>query len=1293
MEKEPVTKFDLEAAFKALDELDIPVAEKGIAANRVNLTETFANARNNKLKTEILIEDYYDLNSEEDLEQAKTDREDEIAKAKLARIEKIVDLDAESPEDLQPSYVGKVIIQCPQCMTLFYKDPADIEPSEDDESVVNINEVCQHCGNASGYNVIGKVDAVSEDETANYDEAETEEAPVEEDELSLDFEEPTEEVDAEGTGEAETTLEEPTEETEDALNLDFTDTEEEEEKEEEEKKEESLNHSKVEREAEEGSELFTDNKSDNLTLNEDTADESLNNSEAQKEAEKTSELKTENESENLTLNEEGNAKWKALSNKPRDLLSRIKDDPNYKATDKYVFYGTDADGKVLAAVNYEHTSDKISDLKAERNKVFDKDEKIETVYVSRFFHNEKENKDEEVEVDSYMISRNKVDESLELTEASVKDLDAKLKAHNDYINYLKKMISQEEAALKSTTNEEVKAAIQRRLDAFNDDLNKALPEAVKNDLAADELPTPEETSVEEIEATEETTESVNKSENTAEIAKDELPDAKTLHEDVITVKVDTADGGTPIVTVEQEPSAPIEEPIAAPACVGPECEAPVTEPCVGPECEVVPPAVANIPAVEEPVVTDDVEAGMTADANSAVDELAAEFGIDSDVAVVEPGEAAEETAEVEETKEDDDDDDDDDDDKGGSGEAPVDEGILSAAGSVVNGVVDGVKNLLASDEAEKKDLEECSKVTEDTAEDALMHELKTPVSEDEVRAMMSDLRTEDINITNNDSPARVDNRTVDNTTEAPTTEEKPVEEGILGAVGDVVGGVVDGVENLLASDEAEKKSMDECAKTEEGLGLFGIGDVNVNLDASGQNNAVGVGGGEGKTEELEKEGLLPDGLPTPPVKVPGLTEDEEAKEDLQEGQKIDEIFGWSKKEKEEKVNKLADSLFKEYTIRLWDKKSETQDCRTFKVASDRASIESTYSNDYHKDTLAEARVLAANLSKGAKNPIADIYGGHVEANKFTNLILTYFKGNELTEKDLKTPGDSNGWSGEKSNTAFAITADGDFDKEGGKNIVVSAGNRINLEAELANRANDEEKEKAKKDDEERTKQKNELSLSETLKKCNYTGKWILKDKSNNPLEVNSEFAREKVDEMLAQAKTASAYMTVYICAEPDWKLIKVFKGTAEKEAGAKGYDAFVTAFPITESIAKNTADLSLFEDLDEETVVKHISSSLTKVYENVNKFEIKECYLENNKFIIEGNIVFKSAKVKPTKYVFTEAVINDEHKLVLTGINESLTNDGVFILTCAIDGAKLTAENLAYKYTVNNTLVEGYTNK
>ena len=190
MEKEMVQKFDLEAAFKALDEIDTPKA-KGLKANRVDLKERFAT----KGYGDELVEDYYNINDKEALEEAKEDREAEVAKAKLARIEKIVDLDAQTEDDLLPSYVGKVIIQCPQCMTLFYKNPEDIEKSEENPDVVNINEICQHCGNASGYTLIGKVDTVSEDEAANYETTEEEE-----NELNLDFGEPTEEVSPEGTG-------------------------------------------------------------------------------------------------------------------------------------------------------------------------------------------------------------------------------------------------------------------------------------------------------------------------------------------------------------------------------------------------------------------------------------------------------------------------------------------------------------------------------------------------------------------------------------------------------------------------------------------------------------------------------------------------------------------------------------------------------------------------------------------------------------------------------------------------------------------------------------------------------------------------------------------------------------------------------------------------------------------------------------------------------------------------------------------------------------------------------------
>ena len=334
MEKESVKKFDLEAAFKALDEIEIPKT-KGIKANRVDLKERFGH----KPATETLVEDYYDVSSTEDLEDAKEERDGEIAKAKLARIEKIVDLNAETPEDLLPSYVGKVIMQCPQCMTLFYKNQEDIEPSDENPDIVNLNEPCQHCGNTSGYTLIGKVGAVTEDEADKYDET-----SAEENELDLDFGDGTEEVDAEGTGEGaeemsnEETKEESSDETSSDEDLDLDTSleevpeEEPEEEKKEEKKEESLNLSK-----------------------------------------EASENESEHKSENLALNEE-------------------------------------------------------------------------------------------------------VD----------KDLDEKLKAHNDYIAYLQQMIKQEEEALKKAENDEIKAAIQRRLDAFNADLEAALPDAVKAETAVEE---------------------------------------------------------------------------------------------------------------------------------------------------------------------------------------------------------------------------------------------------------------------------------------------------------------------------------------------------------------------------------------------------------------------------------------------------------------------------------------------------------------------------------------------------------------------------------------------------------------------------------------------------------------------------------------------------------------------------------------------------------------------------------------------------------------------------------------
>ena len=89
----------------------------------------------------------------------------------------IIDMDAETEDDIIPSYVGKTIIQCPQCMTLFYKDAEDIVRDEENPDVVNVNEVCQHCGNESGYDVVGKV--AEETEAAPGDELGTDEFSAE----------------------------------------------------------------------------------------------------------------------------------------------------------------------------------------------------------------------------------------------------------------------------------------------------------------------------------------------------------------------------------------------------------------------------------------------------------------------------------------------------------------------------------------------------------------------------------------------------------------------------------------------------------------------------------------------------------------------------------------------------------------------------------------------------------------------------------------------------------------------------------------------------------------------------------------------------------------------------------------------------------------------------------------------------------------------------------------------------------------------------------------------------------
>lgn len=429
--KDSVTKFDFDDAFKALDEIEIPVAEKGIKANRIDLKESMRKVD----KFELLFEDFYDVNNAEDMNTASEEREAEVAKAKLARIEKIVDLDAETEDDILPSYVGKTIIQCPQCMTLFYKNAEDIVRDEENPEVVNVNEVCQHCGNESGYDVVGKV--AEETESVPGEELGTDDFNAEvgdgmNDIAIDDGTETTEEAPAEEGGEVD---ELSAEADLDSLDLDAElDLDEEPAEEEEEVKEESLS-----------------------------------TSELLKKIEDKNDLKTEHESEKLTLNED-------VVEKETDQVCSV-----IANGDESVEYFTGTEEECEAWI-------------------------------------EEQNKTEAGKLRKWSIKKSA---HVAIVESIEDNLDAALKDHEEYIDYLRNAISQEEAALSKATNEQVKQAIQKRIDAFRADLEAALPDAVKAEAQEEELPDAEAAGLEdatdntsdETEATndetEETTESLH----------------------------------------------------------------------------------------------------------------------------------------------------------------------------------------------------------------------------------------------------------------------------------------------------------------------------------------------------------------------------------------------------------------------------------------------------------------------------------------------------------------------------------------------------------------------------------------------------------------------------------------------------------------------------------------------------------------------------------------------------------------------------------------------------------------
>ena len=68
----------------------------------------------------------------------------------------VYDMDAETEDDLEDSYVGKVILDCDVCHSLIYKDKEDVHV-DDETQEVNADEECPYCFTTGGFKIIGEV--------------------------------------------------------------------------------------------------------------------------------------------------------------------------------------------------------------------------------------------------------------------------------------------------------------------------------------------------------------------------------------------------------------------------------------------------------------------------------------------------------------------------------------------------------------------------------------------------------------------------------------------------------------------------------------------------------------------------------------------------------------------------------------------------------------------------------------------------------------------------------------------------------------------------------------------------------------------------------------------------------------------------------------------------------------------------------------------------------------------------------------------------------------------------------
>ena len=117
--------------------------------NSLYLTEAFK-------ELNLLEEETFNLNSDED----QADFRELVASDD--DVINIIDDDAETEEELEDSYVGKVVLDCDVCHSKIYKNPDEVIVSDDDTHA-NEGEECPYCYSTDGYKIIGQIEPYEEE--------------------------------------------------------------------------------------------------------------------------------------------------------------------------------------------------------------------------------------------------------------------------------------------------------------------------------------------------------------------------------------------------------------------------------------------------------------------------------------------------------------------------------------------------------------------------------------------------------------------------------------------------------------------------------------------------------------------------------------------------------------------------------------------------------------------------------------------------------------------------------------------------------------------------------------------------------------------------------------------------------------------------------------------------------------------------------------------------------------------------------------------------------------------------